>query len=206
MFKSYKKHAIFASAKYFVSDAFRACKIKLLLTMFLMFVSLVKGVIIAIKFSGGESLNILKDYGIVDFVGSGVTTSCLTRLLSILLVMLVLYGCSHFSWLTPLAVLLLCYRSYLLGFNICLLFISYSLSGIIISFFIIFPCQLLIMVGLAIYFLLLRKCSCDCKFYGGKVGRDKLKITLFFFVVLFLICLLETLLLLLFNANIIIVI
>lgn len=206
MLKSYKKHAVLTSAKYFVSDAFQASKVKLFVTLFLMFVSLVTGIILAIKFAGGTFVNLLKDYGIVKFVGSGITTSCLTRVLSITLVMLVLFGCSYFSWLAPFAVLLLCYRSYLLGFNICLLFISYSLSGIIISFFIIFPCQLAIMVALAIYFFMLRKCSRDCKFYGGRVGRDKLKISLIFFVILFLICLVETLLLLLFNANIIIVI
>lgn len=206
MLKSYKKHAVVSSARYFISDAFRTSKLKLLLSLFLMFTSLVVGIIIAIKFSSGAGINLLKDYGLVDFVGSGVTTSCFTRLFSIMLVMAVLFGCSYSTWLAPLALLLLCYRSYLLGLNLCLLFISYSFSGIIISFFIILPCQVIILFGLAFYYFLLCKCSHDCKFYGGRVGRDKLKITLIFFIIFLLLCILETLLLILFNANVIIVI
>ncbi len=204
MSKSYKKQTFFSELKYFLLDCLSASKMKLIISSFILFVSLVLGIILAVKYNSSASINILHDYGIVDFVGSGITTSFFSRLLSIILVMLLLFGCSFTPFLTPLAILILAFRSYLLGFNFCLMLITYGVSGIIISIFVILPCQILLVLLLTFYFYSLNKCSCDRRCYGG--GGERFKIILIFLLVMAIVCLLETLLLLIFNANVIIVI
>lgn len=206
MAKSYKKQSFISEVKFFLMDCFVSSKIKILITLFILFVSLVTGIILAVKFNSASSMKLLEDYGIVSFVGSGVTTSFFSRLLSIVLIMLILFACSYSGFLLPLAVILLAFRTYLLGFNLCLMLLTYGLSGIIISIFIILPCQLLALLGLCFFYFILHKCSCDSKNYGGGGFKAKLKITLFMLLLMVVICLLETLLLLIFNANVIIVI
>ncbi len=185
-------------------DCLNASKTKLIITSFILFVGLVLGIILAVQFKNGASIYILKDFGIVEFVGSGVTTTFFSRLLSCLLIMLLLFGCSFTPFLTPLAILLLAFRSYLLGFNFCLMLLTYGVSGIIVAIFVILPCQILLILLLTLYFFMLNKNNCDKRCYGG--GGNKLKTILCFFLIMALVCLTETVLLLIFNANVIIVI
>ncbi len=204
MSKSYKKQTFFAELKYYVLDCLSASKTKIIITSFILFVSLVLGIILAVQYNSDASLNVLKDYGIVKFVGSGVTTTFFSRLLSCILVMLLLFGCSFTPFLTPLAIILLAFRSYLLGFNFCLMLLTYGVSGIIISIFVILPCQVFLILLLTLYFFMLNKNNCDNRCYGGKGG--KMKTILCFALILAIVCLIETILLLIFNANVIIVI
>lgn len=206
MSKSYKKQSFFTQLKFYLTDCFSASKTKIIITLFILFVSLVTGIILAIQYNSDLSMHLLKDFGIVEFVGSGVTTTFFSRLLSIILVMLLLFGCSFTPFFTPLAILLLAFRTYLLGFNFCLMLITYGLSGIIISIFVILPCQIILILALTLYFFMLNKCTCDHRCYGGGGAGDRLKTSLILLLIMALVCLCETILLLVFNANVIIVI
>ncbi|MCM1324919.1 MAG: hypothetical protein NC218_12465, partial [Acetobacter sp.] len=191
-------------AKFYLSEVYNSSKIKLFITMFILFVSLLVGIILAFKYNSNLSMNLLEDYGIVSFVGKGITSSFFSRLLSILLIMLILFGCSFTKFLMPLAVIVLAFRTYLLGFNLCLMFLTYGLPGIFISVFIILPCQLFILLTFCVfYFLLTNKSSCGV---GDNGIKGKLKIVLLFILIMVVLCLAETLLLLIFNASVIIVI
>lgn len=189
--------------KCFLVDRFNLCKIRFLVTLFILFVSLIIGIILACKYKNDFSMNLLDDYGIVSFVGTGVTSSFFSRLLSIFLIMLILFICSFSRFLMPLAVVVLAFRTYLLGFNLCLMFLSYGLPGIFLSIFIILPCQLIMLFIFCSFYFLITKSSNSC-LEGGK--KLKLKITLCVFFLMVLCCLVETLLLLIFNASVIIVI
>lgn len=206
MAKSYKKQSFISEMKFFLADCFSQSKIKIVVTLFILFVSLVTGIILAVKFNSESSMLILEDYGIVSFVGSGITTSFFSRLLSVILIMIILFGCSFSGYCLPFAVIILAFRTYLLGFNLCLMLLTYGLSGIIISIFIILPCQLLMILVFCAFYFILHKCTCDRRIYGGGGLKEKLKITLVILLLMVVICLLETLLLLIFNANVIIVI
>lgn len=204
MAKSYKKQSFVNEAKYYLTDAFNCSKIKIIITLFVLFVSLLVGIILAFKYNSDLSMNLLEDYGIVSFVGKGITSSFFSRLLSILLIMIILFACSFSKFLMPLAVIVLAFRTYLLGFNLCLMFLTYGLPGIFISLFIILPCQVLIMLAFCCYyFLIIKRCN---DFSGCISPKEKLKITLFILLVMVALCLSETLLLLIFNASVIIVI
>lgn len=207
MAKLNKKQAILTNLKYYLQDFFRDYKFKILITFFILFIFLLTGIILAVRYQNSLSMNMLNDFGIVDFAGSGITTSFFSRMLSILLMMAMLFGCSYVKFLMPLAVLLLSFRTYLLGFNLTIMFLSYGFPGIIISFIVILPCQLAMLIALCGFYFLMRKCTCDCQQFGGcNANKDKLKLILWSFLLLLLICLLETLLLLIFNASVIIVI
>ncbi len=206
MTKNFKKHTIISQVRYFLLDCFTSSKWKILITSFLLFVGLITGIIIGVKFNSHGSMNLLEDYAFVSFINTGVTSSFFSRLLSLCLMLLILFCCSFHSFLFPFAVIVLAFRTYLLGFNLCILFLCFGLPGILLTLFIILPCQIIMLAILALFYFVLNKITCDCRIFGGGVMKDKLKIILIFLLLLIVICLLETLLLLLFNANVIIVI
>lgn len=204
MAKSYKKQSFVNEAKFYLTEVFNCSKVKLFITMFILFVSLLVGIILAFKYNSCLSINLLEDYGIVTFVGKGITSSFFSRLLSILLIMLILFGCSFTKFLMPLAVIVLAFRTYLLGFNLCLMFLTYGLPGIFISVFIILPCQLAILVAFCVFYFII--CDSSKCIVGCSTLKARLKITLIFILLMVVLCLIETLLLLIFNASVIIVI
>ena len=201
MSNSYKKRALWSELKFFLKDCFSQAKARIFFMLFVLCVSLITGIIIAIKCHSGAASPILHDYGLVSFVGEGVTSSIFARICSIVLVAIILFICSFSNWLFPFAVVLVAYRTYLLGFNLCLLFLFYGVSGIILTLLVILPCQILMILLVTAYYVMLTKCGCA----GGGI-RDKLKMTLITMLGLIVICLIEALLLLLFSANVIIVI
>ena len=196
-----KKHSFINETKYYLSDTLSQSKIKLIVTAFVLFVSLMVGIILAVKYNKDLSMNLLEDYGIVSFVGKGITSSFFSRLLSICLVMLILFACSFSKFLFPFAIAIMAFRTYLLGFNLCLMFLTYGLPGIFLSLFIILPCQLFILFALCFYYFLL------CKPCYDRCDRGiKFKVAIFSLLIMAVLCLSETLILLVFNASIIIVI
>ncbi len=201
MSKSYKKSALIGQVKFYLQDAFACSKYKILIFALIMLVFLIMGIVLGVSYNS-ETV-ILQDYGIVSFIETGKTTSFFMRILSVLLIMLMLFGFSFKGFLMPFALLILSYRAYLLGFNLCLLFLGFGLGGIILALLVILPCQLAILAILIFYYCMCNNVHCKNQ-YCGKGGMWKI-----FFIVLLVaavICLVEALLLLIFNANIIIVI
>ena len=111
------------------------------------------------------------------------------------------------KFLFPLGLILLAYRSYLLGLNICFMIIIYGFSGAILSIFIILPCHLVCLAALSLFYILVIRTRQDyCNFGGYRFSKQRLFILLGFFIAILLICLIESILLAILSVNVILVI
>ena len=118
-----------------------------------------------------------------------------------------MFLCSFSPYLFPLAVILIAYRAYLLGLNVCLMIIFYGLSGVVISIIIALPCQLLVLIVLALFNILMSKTMKDLKCFGKcKVPKQKTKLIACAGICLVGLCIIESLLLIMFSAKVILVI
>lgn len=202
--KSKRKNRFFHDLKDLICDCFFESKFKFFLTLFVVLIALVTGIIVAAKCFSSASINKLGDYGIVD-LSKGLSSPFFARLFSMILVLLLLFGFSYTKFCMPLALLLIAYRSYLLGLNLAIMFLLFGFSGIIISVIVALPCQLICLAVLSIFYLLQCKCTKDFS-CCHKGGGEKVRLLLLGLIALLLVCILETLLLLLFNAKVILVI
>ncbi len=199
------KNRIFKDVKNFIFDTIKINKILLLIICILSFIIFLTGIIVAIKTNSNVINN--DSWGIVDIATGKLTISFFSRLLSMIFVMIILFLCSFNKYLLPIAVLFIFYRSYLLGLNICLIIINYGFTGAIISVIIAFPCQLFILCSLILFYVMMLKINRDLKSWGGcYTTYPRLKVLLFSLLFLFILCIIETLLLVLFSADVILVI
>ncbi len=206
MKKTYKGQSIFSEIKYTLSDCFRQNKLKFIISGCVLLIALLTGIIIAIKHYDSSSIH-LSNYGLVNFKGGILSSSFFSRLFSMLLIMLLLLGCCFTSFTFPIAILILAYRTYLLALNLTLLFILYGIPGMLISLIIALPCQLMILLILLMFYILLYSNNIACKKYGNNGGgASKLKLALIVLLLLFICNLSETILLAIFNVNVILVI
>lgn len=183
----------------FVADRLKTNKMFVIIISVVLFITFLTGIIVAIKTKiGYENLEKL---GVVCFKNSGF----LSRLFSMLIVALICFGCSFSKWLSPLAMLFLSYRAYLLGINICLIISTNGIAGIVTALIIVLPCQLLTLCALALLFLLHRNlCKQECGFVSWR--GERIKIIVFILILLFSICLIESILFAIFSPTIILVI
>ena len=139
------------------------CKWRLIITMALCLISVALGIFFAIKLKNEDQLSNAVNYGFVDFsvVSLNSFSAFLMRILSAVVFMLLIFLFSASIFLYPLAEIILMYKGYLLGLNICIILLTGGFSGFFISIFIIFPCQLLGLLIFALFFSLFSKKSCD---------------------------------------------
>lgn len=200
-----RKNNLFVNVKNEICDCFYQSKIKFFAAVIVIAIAFVTGIIVAVKTSRGCTIESLGHYGVVD-LSRGLSSSFFSRLFSMILVMLLLFGFSYTKFCTPLAFAILAYRAYLLGLNLAIMFILFGLPGMIISVIVALPCQLIALAVFLLFYLSQCKCSkeyCGC---GRAESGRKLQILLLGLIFLLLICLLETLLLVLFSAKVILVI
>ncbi len=205
MTKKYKKK----NFNYIISpvvELVKENKIKLFILFSLAILSILTGIIVATKTS--SNYNISDKFGVVDLSSNNISNSTFfLRLLSICLIFLILFACSFCKYLSPIAIIFLIYRSYLLGLNLTLMIIFYGISGVLVSIIIVLPCQILILSCLILFYTLLSKTMRDLRCFGGcKYPRQKSRIIFISAIILLGLCIFESLLLILFNAKIILVI
>lgn len=200
------KNRFFKDIFEFVLDCVKACRIKTIIILVLMVIALITGIIVA--FRTKDSYSISDSFGVVDISSNGVNSSTFfTRLLSMLLVFAILLGSSYNNYTFAIGLIFLGYRAYLLGLNLCLMIVFYGFSGVVVSVIVAFPCQLLTLVVLSIFFITMSRTFCDQRNYGGcRMPKQKTKIIVSTLICLLLLCLLETILLALFSAKVILVI
>ena len=189
--KNRQPSSIFAVIK----ELTRVSKWKIILYSAFCIISLLTGIIVAIKTSQ-ESVS-LEKYNLLDF-GYGFWG----RLFSTIFVLLICFGSSFFAWLCPLAIIILCYRAYLLGISLCWIILCNSFMGVIFSLFVILPCQLAILGVLTFLYLILckhRKEFC----YDAKKRWGLLIVAI---IILIAICVVESLLFTLFSPDVILII
>lgn len=189
----------------FSFELLKECKLKTIITSVLLIIAIFTGIIVAIRTHSYYEIG--KNYGVVDVASGGLTTTFFARIFSMLLIAAIVLGCSYLSYLFPLALIFLCYRAYLLGLNISLMIILYGLSGVVVSLIIALPCQLLALIMLAVFYLLMSQTTKDYKIFGGcRTPKQRTKILVCTLIVLLAICILESILLWIFSAKVILVI
>ena len=196
----------FSPVKDFIFESVRFHKLKALIILTCCLLLFLTGVIVACKTGTNNPDNI---FGFALKEGSFqiITSSFFTRLLSSLLIMLLLFVFSLNRFLFPLGLILLAYRNYLLGLNICFMIIIYGFSGAILSIFIILPCHLVCLAILSLFYIIAIRTRQDyCNFGGYRFSKQRLFILLGFFIAIFLICLIESILLAVLSVNVILVI
>ena len=189
----------------FSFDLMKESKLKIIILSAIVLIAFLTGIIVAIKTKA--SYNDLNNLGVICFGKGGViNTSFFTRFLSMIIIALVCFGCSFSDYLLPLAILFLAYRGYLLGVNICLIIGINGFGGIIVAILIVFPCQLLALAVLSLFYIMMSKTNKDYKHFGGcRVPKQKTKIILIALVALILVCFVEALLLAIFSPKVILV-
>ena len=200
------KNRVFRNAFDFIVDIIKERKIAVIIFSSLMLIAFITGIIVAAKTKGSYVVN--DNFGVVNISSNSVSASSFfTRLFSMLLITLLLFGCSFTKWLSPIALLLLIYRSYLLGLYICLMIALYGISGVIISIIVALPCQLFVLVIMTLFYLTMAKTFRENQCYRTyKTTKQKTKLLLIGILLLLCVCVCEEVLLLVFNAKVILVI
>lgn len=177
-----------------ILDLIKHSKLKLILIGTLCLVMLFTGIIVAIK--GCDNCDGVE---LFDFCSFG--SSFWGRLLSMVLVALICFGCSFTKWLFPLALLFLSYRGYLLGLNLALIIACNGFVGIVAAVLVILPCQLCVIALISLMYAALCKIRAECI-----KGKEMFLIFIISLVLLLAVCLIETILFALFSPNIILIV
>ncbi len=200
--RNYKTRSVVGQFKSSFAQKCSECKWLLIIVLSITLVCFIGGIVVFAStpecYPGGEY--------ILTFAGvRGGFGAFFSRTLSIVVVMGVSFACSLTVWTMPLAVILLGFRGYLLGFNIAALCAGFGMSGLLNAILIVIPCQLCMLAALILFLCFSTKTSIYCKKFGNG-GRSRWKTILCFFLVLVILNLIETLLLLTFSAKVILVI
>lgn len=190
----------------FALDLLKESKIKIIIMSVVISIAFLTGIIVAIK-TKADYFD-LNNLGVLCFEKGGVINgSFFSRLLSMMVVALVCFGCSFTDYLFPISIIFLSYRGYLLGVNICVIIAVNGFAGIVVAMLIALPCQLIVLGVLSLFYILTSKTNKDYKKFGFcRVPNQKMKIVLIATAVLISICLLESLLLAIFSPKVILVI
>ena len=200
------KNRVFRNAFDFIIDLIKERKIALIIFSSLMIITFITGIIVAVKTKGSYDIN--DNFGVVNISSNSISASSFfTRLFSMLLITLLLLGCSFTKWLSPVALLLLIYRSYLLGLYISLMIALYGISGVIVSIIVALPCQIIVLAIMTLFYLTMAKTFRENRCYQTyKTSKQKTKLLLLAILFLLCVCVCEEILLLIFNAKVILVI
>lgn len=194
-----------SNIKYGLLRGFVENKLLIFSLVLVAIIGLLTGIFVAIKCR--ITLSTLCDFNlsICQCTESNAFGSFCTRVFSCICNMLILTVSSLYIFLIPLGYLMTAYRTYLVGFNCALLVCLYGFSGAITSIIVVLPCQIIISLLLIIYFV----CAINRAIQKKKFGVSKISLVKIFFLFLLLlsiVCLIETILLSIFNANTILVI
>lgn len=207
MVKSYKSRSFWGGLRFSCVNLIKENRGKLFLTLLLVTISIFVGVFLGIKNNNCFNLANLHEINIGDFYSGVVASSSAfaSRCVSLLVNLAILTAISFAPFLFPLAQVLFCFRGYLFGLNITLVFIFYGIGSMVTAVVVIIPCQILSLLVLVGYYLILTKINSNCKKFGCcECNR------LLFIVVGIALCLalnlIETLLLFILNGKVILVI
>lgn len=199
--QSYKTRSVFSRIKSNISSQLEQTKGRTIAFLIIVMLCFIAGIVI---FATTPSTFPSNEY-LLDYTGvkTGIT-AFLSRSLSLVAIMGLGYGLSMTIFTLPIAVLVIGFRGYLLGFNLAALCVGFGLNGVIDAILIVFPCQLCMLLLLSVYLAFISKAHSDCKRFGEK-GR-RLKIFAIFFVLLLVVNLIETILMCVFSPTVILVI
>lgn len=206
--KSYKFVGKYSNLKYSVLSFLRVNKVRIFVLCFFIILGVLTGVFTAVKYLNGSELFNFNDYGISQFANGNIATTQLffKRMLSYCCFLLILLVCSLAVFLFPIGCFVIIYRSYLLGLNITILVVCYGLGGILTGIIIILPIQLCMIIFACLFYCMVRNRCLIKKKYGKAIGLNSILLFLIFVVLLSILNILETILLILFSGQVILII
>ena len=194
------------SFKYACSEFLAKNKIQLIVCIVFLLIGLFTGLFTAIKINRMGDTSVFESFNLTYQLSDleNFASNFFTRLLSYELVLLLLLLFSLTPFLNVFGWCLIAYRSFLVSINCVMIVFVFSFNGIIKSLLIIFPCQLIMLVIMILFF----------SFLTGQIKNNKQSGCKTSMLLPFLICsilltivnILETLLLFLFRSNVILVI
>ncbi len=205
--KSYAYVCKISNLKYSLIGFFKTNKLKIFVLIFIVLLALITGIFTAIKYIKTDTLFDFNNFGLTEFSKGNIASLSLffQRLLSYLVVLSLLFLCSLYAPLFPVGCIIIAYRSFLLGLNVALIISLCGISGLI-SALLIFLFQFFILFLCAVFLCLCRKkIFCKRKFGKGE-GINAFLLFLIFVLLMTIVNLLETLILILLSANVILVI
>ncbi len=206
--KKSKFSSAFYNLKYSLIEFFSNNKAKIVVCCLFCLVGILTGIFTAVKLQSAGDNDILDSFNVIykleDF--ENFSANFFARLLSYLLVSLLLLVFSLNSFLSIFGWCLLAYRSFLISLNCVSFIFIFSFNGILKSVLIIFPCQLLMIIALMLFFCYMSNIFCKNKKYGCNKGSSIIMPILVCNIILTILNLIETLLLFIFRSNVILVI
>lgn len=207
MFKSYKAHNFVNGLRFSCVKSFKESRFKIIISLSLIFIAFLTGVFVAIKLKKVADITAVSDYCLANFSNGilGSMSVFMSRLTSLVFIVGLLSLCSFTIFLIPVAEVILIYRAYLLGVNLLLMIMLHGISGIITAVIVVLPCQICMLVTLTIYYIVFLKINKNRKNFG-KAECNRGLFVLSFILILLCFNIIETILLYIFKANVILVI
>lgn len=198
----------FSNIKYQTIDFLYKHKIKIYVCTFCLILGILTGVFTAIKMYNSDASELFDAFNITNSVEEieKFNENFFGRMLSYEIVSLLLFVFAQASVLSVFGYCLITYRAFLVSINCVMLVVVYSFGGILKSILIIFPCQLLILVIMSLYFCYNTFLAYDRKKYKNIKIKDCLYPFVSVSILLTIVNIIETLLLFVFKSNIILVI
>lgn len=142
-----------------ILDILRPIKWQLIITGFVVLVGFIVGFYYSFTLASADCVN--EDMLLCFLTGQMSNfTTMFYRILSSLFVLLLLWLFSKSKWLSPLALVIIFYRAYLLGINLGIMLRFYGVSGVIVAILLIFPIQVALLAFFGIfYWTMLRSCN-----------------------------------------------
>lgn len=207
MIKSYKVHSFFGGLRFTCSNVIKENKGKLFLTLLIVTISIFVGVFLGIKHNNSYNLGCLQEINLGNFYSGVVASSSAfaSRCVSLVVNIVILTVISFTPFLFPLAQVLFCFRGYLFGLNITLLFIFYGIGSIVTAVIVVIPCQIISLLILVGYYLILTKINSNCRRFGC-CECNRVVFVIAGLALCLLVNLVETLLLVILRGTVILVI
>lgn len=153
--------------KFAIKDHFCAHKKTYIICLAILVLGLLTGLFTAFRFADGVTSDHITDVILVDYLknNSSWFAMLMSRLFSYLCVVVLITMFCLNKWSAILSVLVLIYKSYLVGLNSAILIILFSVSGAINVFVVYLPCNLIVLATLLCITAVELKGSWECARY-----------------------------------------
>ena len=196
------------SFKYNTIDFLYKNKVKIYICAFCLILGMFTGIFTAIKMYNSEVTELFEAFNITDSIEKieALNENFFARMLSYEIVLFLLFIFSQSQFISTFGYCLITYRMFLVSINCVVLVIVYTFGGILKSLLIIFPCQILMLIILCLYFCYNNYTTCHRKKYKIIKITDCIYPFVIASLLLTLLNIIESLLLFVFKSNVILVI
>ena len=132
---------------YSIKDHFRCYKKYYIVFSIIIAIGIITGAMTAFKYVGELEISHLNDKILVEFLRGNIGwfRLFLDRVVVVAFTCVLLFLFNLKKWLSPLGVLLLLYKAYVVGLNSAILIMIFNVSGIINVFIVLLPCNIIIL-------------------------------------------------------------